>query len=85
MIVAKSSEWCEGEKRLDEIEIGDMVKLPHSEAFWPVLWTTATCSDSAPQELIYSIKVRGVVSVYTGHASDLLPCFIHNQVKGDNT
>lgn len=72
MIEANSLDMREGEKHLDEIEIGDMVKLPHSEAFWPVTWTEGPVTLDGQ----YLIGVRGVAQPHLGYGSDMLPCYV---------
>lgn len=65
----------QGEKRIDQIEVGDLVQLPHSDAFWPVLWTQL---DQTVSEPYYFVKVRGVTEPFRGPGDQLLPCYIFN-------
>lgn len=75
MIDASSSGMYEGEKKLCEVEIGDIVRLPHSDAFWPVIWTEGPITLVGNPE--YIIAVRGVDRPYVGRSDQMIPCFMY--------
>lgn len=59
------------DRRLDRIEIGDIVQLPDSQAGWTVIWSAL---DFNAGKVSYWIGVRGRDKAHEGKPTDLLPC-----------